>query len=170
MSDPIVRPARLDDVEAIASAHVRSWQAAYVGIVPQSILDRLSVERRAAQWREVIAEDGRERVWVVDDGRVRGFASIGPARDDDLPQGAGELYAIYLEPEAWSQGLGHSLMGAATQDLIDRQSAPYVLWVLTDNARARRFYEAAGWQPDGVRRELSFDENPIEEVRYRLST
>jgi RimJ/RimL family protein N-acetyltransferase len=39
--------------------------------------------------------------------------------------------------------------------------------VLTDNARARRFYEAAGWRPDGTVRILDFDGTPIEEIRYR---
>ena len=164
----VVRPARPDDAETIASVHVRSWQAAYVGVVPQQILDRLSVERRAASWRATIEEDGQERVWVVEqDGRLRGFASFGPARDDDLVAGSGELYAIYLEPEAWSLGLGRALFERAIEDLDRRRYRPLVLWVLTDNGRGRRFYEAAGWRPDGTSRVLDFDGTPIEEVRYR---
>ena len=165
---PVVRPARADDADAIAGVHVRSWQAAYPGIVPQDILDRLSVERRAISWRATIEEDGDERVWVVEDeGRVRGFASIGPGRDDDLASTSGELYAIYLEPEAWSLGLGRLLFAAAIKDLRARGFEPLVLWVLTDNTRGRRFYEAAGWQVDGTARMLDFDETPIEELRYR---
>jgi GNAT superfamily N-acetyltransferase len=163
-----IRPAKTGDADAIAGVHVRSWQAAYVGVVPQAILDGLSVERRAAQWRDVIEHDGDERVWVVDEGgQVRGFASIGPARDDDLPPGSGELYAIYLEPEAWGTGIGRALFEAAVDDLRGRRSGPLVLWVLTDNPRARRFYEAAGWAHDGTTRMLDFDGTPIEEVRYR---
>jgi GNAT superfamily N-acetyltransferase len=165
---PVVRPARVDDAEAIAGVHVRSWQAAYVGIVPQQILDRLSVERRLASWRTTIEDDGKERVWVVEDeGRVRGFASIGPARDEDLVEGSGELYAIYVEPESWSRGVGRTLFQAATDDLRDRRFGPLVLWVLTDNARGRALYEAAGWRPDGSSRVLDFDGTPIEELRYR---
>jgi GNAT superfamily N-acetyltransferase len=165
---PVVRPARAAEAEAIAGVHVRSWQAAYVGIVPQQILDRLSVERRATSWRSTIEEAGDERVWVLeDDRRVRGFASIGPARDDDLPPGSGEVYAIYLEPEAWSLGLGRLLFETAIKDLRHRGFDPLVLWVLTDNVRGRWFYEAAGWQVDGTARFLDFDGTPIEELRYR---
>jgi GNAT superfamily N-acetyltransferase len=165
---PVVRPARPADADAIAGIHVRSWRAAYPDIVPQQILDRLSVERRAASWRTTLESDGEERVWVVEDvGRVRGFASIGPARDDDLGRGSGELYAIYLEPEAWSLGLGRALFAQAVQDMRDRGFDPLVLWVLTDNARGRHFYEAAGWGPDETSRMLDFDGTPIEEVRYR---
>jgi len=43
-----------------------------------------------------------------------------------------------------------------------------ILWVLTANDGARRFYEAGGWQPDGATNMLDFDGTPIEEIRYRL--
>lgn len=175
------------DAPGIAFVHVRSWQATYPGVVPQPVLDRMSVERRAAFWRETIARsldegtDAGERVWVAegpagDRARERGgddaasgivgFASIGPARDDDLPPGAGELFAIYLRREAWSTGIGRQLFAAAVDDMAVRHE-PLVLWVLTDNARARGFYEAAGWRPDGTARILDFDGTPIEEIRYR---
>jgi GNAT superfamily N-acetyltransferase len=166
--DPVVRPARPGDAESIAVVQVRSWQAAYPGIVPRHILDRLSVERRAASWRTAIQTGGDERVWVIEEeGRVRGVASIGPARDDDLAPGSGELYLIYLEPEAWSLGLGRILFEAAVRDLRERRYEPIVLWVLTDNARGRRFYETAGWRADESARVLDFDGTPIEEIRYR---
>jgi GNAT superfamily N-acetyltransferase len=164
----LVREATSADADSIGSVHVRSWQSAYVGVVPQPILDHLSVERRASSWHGIIERAGVERVWVVEEGgRVRGFASIGPARDEDLPTGSGELYAIYLEPESWSTGLGRQLFATATADLRERGFSPLILWVLTDNPRARRFYEAAGWRSDGTSRVLDFDGTPIEEIRYR---
>jgi GNAT superfamily N-acetyltransferase len=163
-----VRPARPHDARAIAEAHVGSWRATYRGIVPDSILDRLSVDRRAEFWRQVIEARGDERMWVgIGDGDVVGFASTGPARDEELAPGAGEVYAIYLAPDWWSRGLGRELFAAAVADLRERRLAPLVLWVLTLNARGRRFYEAAGWQPDGAARNLDFDGTAVEEIRYR---
>jgi GNAT superfamily N-acetyltransferase len=164
------------DAAGIAQAHVDSWQATYPGIVPQPILDRLSIERREAYWRETItrslddATDAGERVWVAaapaPGGRILGFAATGPGRDDDVPPGTGEVNAIYLAPDAWSRGIGRQLFAAAVDDLAIRHD-PLVLWVLTDNARGRRFYERAGWVPDGTARVLDFDGTPIEEIRYR---
>ncbi|HET9455761.1 MAG TPA: GNAT family N-acetyltransferase [Candidatus Limnocylindrales bacterium] len=172
---PAIRLAVPADAPGVGRVHVESWQATYPGIVPQPILERMSVERRAAFWREAItrsldgATDAGERVWVAvgEAGEVAGFASIGPARDDDLPPRTGELYAIYLAPEHWSTGLGRRLHDAAVDDLAVRHD-PLVLWVLTDNARARRFYKRAGWMADGSARILDFDGTPIEEIRYRL--
>ncbi|MFL5679104.1 MAG: GNAT family N-acetyltransferase [Chloroflexota bacterium] len=162
-----VRLARPEDAAALADVHVRSWQAAYRGIVPDAILDGLSVERRAAWWRETLTTDKTLRVWVVEgDGRVVGFAATAPRRDDDLPPGAGEVESIYLAPDAWSVGLGRAVLAVAVDDLQDRGFEPLVLWVLTLNERARGFYEAVGWRPDGERRMLDFDGNPIEEMRY----
>jgi GNAT superfamily N-acetyltransferase len=171
-----IRLALPADSTGIAEAHVASWQATYPGIVPQPILDRLSVERRAAYWRETItrsldaATDIGERVWVAEAasprGRILGFAATGPGRDDDVDAGTGELNAIYLAPDAWSRGIGRMLFAAAVDDLAVRHER-LVLWVLSDNDRGRTFYEQAGWEPDGTLRVLDFDGSPIEEMRYR---
>lgn len=168
-SAPLVRPATPHHAPAIALVHVRSWQAAYRGIVPDEILDGLSVERRAAAWREAIEKRDDESVWVVERaGELVGFAATSPARDDDLPARIGEVQAIYLDPAAWSSGLGRRLFATAVDDLRRRGFGDLVLWVLTRNARGRHFYEAAGWRPDGTSRVLDLGGTPIEEVRYAL--
>jgi RimJ/RimL family protein N-acetyltransferase len=42
-----------------------------------------------------------------------------------------------------------------------------ILWVLEENPRARRFYDAAGWQLDGARRPIEVLGVSVPEVRYR---
>ncbi len=163
-----VRRALPEDARAIAEAHVASWRDAYDGIVPRAVLDRLSVERRAAFWRETLGDAGGVDVQVADlAGAVAGFVSAGPARDEDLPPHTGEIHAIYLKREAWSQGIGRELLRAADADLHRRGFGAAVLWVLADNERGRRFYERQGWLPDGATRDLDFDGTHVEELRYR---
>lgn len=41
------------------------------------------------------------------------------------------------------------------------------LWVLAGNDRARRFYAAAGWSPDGVNRMQLRPGFELNEVRYQ---
>jgi ribosomal protein S18 acetylase RimI-like enzyme len=79
---------------------------------------------------------------------VVGFVSVGPSRDQ---RGQGELYALYVDPAAWSTGAGRALIERAEEELAWSYEEA-ILWVLEDNPRARRFYERAGWQPDGRRR------------------
>lgn len=186
----VLRNARPDDVAAIAVVHVRSWQATYAGHFPDDFLDALDPAQRAEGWRRyfeqglradetvLVYETGRptgdaraggegdQREGVAGSGDIVGFAHVGPSRDEDA-RGAGELYAIYLLPERWGQGLGRALMARSLVELAASGFAAATLWVLEGNRRARRFYEAGGWRADGsskVDDHLGF---PIREVRYR---
>ena len=55
--------------------------------------------------------DTRIRTWVAEVAdRTIGFATLGPARDEDADDGDLELYAIYLSPESWGTGAARELM------------------------------------------------------------
>ena len=169
----MIREASIEDAAAIADLHVRSWQVAYRGIVPDAILDGFSIASRRDFWtrtiRRAAADPSEEaRIWVIEEtGLVRGFAATRPSRDEDATPGTGEVNSIYLAPEAWGRGLGATLLAQATDDLESRGWAPLVLWVIEANAGARRFYERAGWQPDGARQPIDFDGVFVDEIRYR---
>jgi GNAT superfamily N-acetyltransferase len=164
-----VRPAGPDDSAGIAGVHVDSWRAAYVGLVPQAVLDRLSVDRRRLFWTAQFGDPGESRTFVADDrGRIVGFAGTGRPRDLECPPGTAELETIYLLPDAWRHGVGRRLMARALRDLADRGFTSAILWVLTGNERGRRIYEAAGWQPDGRTQKLDFDGTLLEEMRYEV--
>jgi GNAT superfamily N-acetyltransferase len=158
----LVRAAVPEDAEAIAAVHVRAWQVAYAHVFPPERLAGLDEAARSRQWRE-----GLETDWsalVLDDGS--GFASVGPSRD---VEGEGELYAIYVDPEHWGTGRGRALMEAGLAALRADGFEEATLWVLDDNPRARRFYEAAGWRLDGAEKPDEFLGTEIREVRYRIS-
>mgnify|MGYP001076255222 CR=1 FL=1 len=44
-----------------------------------------------------------------------------------------------------------------------------ILWVATENPRARRFYEREGWSEDGERVDESIPGVSLPETRYRVS-
>jgi RimJ/RimL family protein N-acetyltransferase len=168
---PQIRPARLDDAEALATVHVRSWQAAYVGLIPQDYLVNLSVARRAEVWNRILAasEWPSSGTLVAElDGKVVAFVSIFPARDDDSDSSkVGEVGSIYAVREVWGRGIGRALMKAAISRLADAGYSSATLWVLDTNTRARRFYEAASWRPDGATKRDDRGEFALREVRYR---
>ena len=49
-SDVLIRPAKSDDALEVARVHVRSWQAAYRGLLPDDYLDDLRAEERAQRY------------------------------------------------------------------------------------------------------------------------
>lgn len=157
-----VRAATVEDAEAISDVRVRSWQDAYAHVFPAETLAGLDAGRLADYWRERIA--GGDTLLVTDD--LTGFVAIGPSPD---PAGAGEVYAIYVEPERWGTGRGRALMEAAIAKLRDAGFDEAVLWVLDDNPRARSFYEAGGWQLDGADKDEDWLGTRVREVRYRIS-
>jgi ribosomal protein S18 acetylase RimI-like enzyme len=159
-----VRRATNADALAIERARIHGWRVAYRHVFPEDDLDALPID--AKRWRNRLADPPAGwSTFVVEDGQglVVGFTSTGPSRDEP---GIGELYAIYVHPEAWGTGAGRALIEQAET----RLGAEYVeatLWVLEDNPRARRFYERAGWQADGARKvEVRFGVRAAE-VRYR---
>ncbi|WP_439663087.1 GNAT family N-acetyltransferase [Lentzea sp. HUAS TT2] len=157
--DMTVRPATVADAPAVASVHVQTWRAAYRGLVPDSVLDELSVSARTSMWERSIPRGG---VWVglVDDV-VAGFVAVGPSRE---PDAAFELYAIYVLPSAWGTSLGYELARAALGDEQD-----VVLWVFDENPRARRFYERLGFRADGTVKTETVGGAELKEIRYRFT-
>ncbi|GIU91183.1 MAG: N-acetyltransferase [Acidimicrobiia bacterium] len=160
-----VRQAEPGDGERLAVIHVASWQATYRGIFPDRFLDAMDPTERVEAWRRRIGHPDVAVLLVEDGGEPVGFASLGPA-EERAEQPVGELYAIYLLPGTWRRGLGRRLLEEAERLLAVRYPEA-ILWVLEANSRARRFYEACGWIPDGgTRTEPIFGANPLL-IRYR---
>jgi GNAT superfamily N-acetyltransferase len=172
-----IRVGSAADAHAIAKVRRDSWHAAYEGIIPTPTIDRATAFGTAAAdpppYRRTVVAEAGEHPAVV------GYASFGPERTvptafvsplspgaanhgaanpgapggpltaDGLAGLVGELYAMYVAPAWWSTGTGRALMGHVLTALGADGYPRAVLWVLADNARARRFYERAGFTPDG---------------------
>jgi GNAT superfamily N-acetyltransferase len=168
-SGMLIRPAQPEDAMAVAGVHVRSWQAAYRKILPDAYLDQLRPEDRAAKYDFATGDPLKPRTLVaVEDGMshaILGFATTLPVTDSDTP-GYGELCALYVDPPHWGQGLGVALVAAARAQMFDQGFRKAILWVLTGNVCAERFYQEDGWSPDGVRRKATVWDIEVDEIRY----
>ena len=140
-----VRHATVADATGISRVHVDAWKQSYRGIVPDDILDNLSVERRVAYWRQAItqAPDEYHRVFVGERGdQIVGFASygLGQEKDHEYP---GELFAIYILQASKREGLGRRLVTSVAEDLLRSGISAMLVWVLEQNPE-RGFYEHLG--------------------------
>jgi GNAT superfamily N-acetyltransferase len=168
-----IRLAAVADAEALATLHIQSWQWAYRGQISDAYLDALPetlprrIESRRAELERMSPES---RWWLAERaGRLVGFAATGPSRDDDAVPTTGEVRAIYLAEKAAGQGIGRALFAHAVDDLRQRGFRAATLWVLASNTRARRFYAAAGWAPDGAEKTEERLGVVLHEVRYRVA-
>lgn len=163
-----IRPAQSTDAAAIARVHVESWRTTYAGIIPDSYLAALSVERREDFWRSILATPSAERcnyVAVNEAGEIAGFAGGGPERGND-PVYKGELYAIYLLQQYQGRGAGKGLVRAVVDQLLAEGFQTMLIWVLSNNP-ARGFYEALGGRLlEGREKEIVIAEKRLVEVAY----
>ncbi|MFI7411980.1 GNAT family N-acetyltransferase [Streptomyces sp. NPDC049627] len=164
----LIRPMAPADCERVAEIRVRGWRSAYQGLVPRSYLDAMSGPRDAERHRARFAQgDGSVVNLVAEwDGEIAGWACHGPYRDGEVRTHDAELYALYVDPRRYGTGIGHALLLEALWNRTARGHERMYLWVLQGNARARRFYERAGFEADGAEDPFEVDGVPVPEVRY----
>jgi RimJ/RimL family protein N-acetyltransferase len=147
--------------------HIHTRRLAYRGMVPDAHLDGDDVATRAARYDFDAAAPGAPETWIAVDGDdVVGFVTVAPSRDEDL-SGLGEVRSLYVAPDRWRSGVGSALLAQAEVLLRDAGFHEAHLWVLEGNTRARRFYERAGWAPDGALKVVEIGGRPLAVVRYR---
>jgi GNAT superfamily N-acetyltransferase len=163
-----IRKAQPPDAERIAEIHVRTWQAAYRGVVPDAFLDGMSVAAREEVWRRMVDDPAQQILVAEEEARVVGWLDHGPSRDDDAPAGTGEVYAVYIDAGYWRRGAGKLLWEAARGALESAGHQRVTLWVLEENARARCFYETVGFTVDpSGRKTIECGGKALVEIRYR---
>ncbi|KAB8193960.1 GNAT family N-acetyltransferase [Nonomuraea phyllanthi] len=161
-----LRPATPDDSQAIEVVRITTWRVAYHGIMPDSYLDALDVRPAVVRRRaEGIATGVTAGVVALRDGRLRGFSLYGASRDEGID--GMEVYAIYVLPDEFSTGMGRALMTESVDRVRESGHTEVGLWVLADNARARRFYERSGFTLSGRTKDLP--DPPLKEVHYRMA-
>jgi GNAT superfamily N-acetyltransferase len=163
-----IRPARPDDAGAIAQVHVAVWQSAYRGLLPDDLLDQLSVEHRQAMWTDILTAYGATHpVLVAEDFGVGvcGFGNIGPLRGEAVPGYSGEFKTLYLLPRYQRRGIGRGLFCRLASLLLERGHHSALAWVLAANP-ACGFYEAMGGVLCAQRVEAPDERETVEDLAY----
>lgn len=162
----VLRQASAVDLPAMADVFIAAWRDAYRGVVPDDVIDALDHADLVAE----LASNPQARTTTVavdEAGVVVGWARFGAgaAGAADAADAAGFVASLYVHPSASAAGVGTRLLHHAVDAMPGREVR---LWVFAGNRRARRFYERAGFVPDGA--ELSDPRWRTPQVRYRRPT
>jgi putative acetyltransferase len=126
-----IRPARAEDLEALAELHHAIWldaHAAFVGLPP---------EVRDVGWYREVIRPTLDRTRVAErDGVPVGYVTCLDELLDD----------IWVAPWAQGQGIGALLLRAAEEMIGAAGFAEARLECVAANQGARRFYERHGWR------------------------
>jgi GNAT superfamily N-acetyltransferase len=130
-----LRPARAEDAAAIAEIWLHGWRDAHLGNVPEAL-----VEVRTPESFQIRAVDrvGDTVVAVVGDA-LAGFVMVA---GDEVEQ-------VYVSADHRGGGVASALLAEAERLVAGAGHRQAWLAVVPGNARARRFYERAGWVDDG---------------------
>ncbi|MGW5050030.1 N-acetyltransferase family protein [Actinokineospora sp. NPDC004072] len=176
MAEAAVRPALPTDVAEIARIQVTTWQTGYADLLPPDVLASLDAEAAATQWLRTV-EQGPASVLVATEGRwVVGFCSAGPSPESEsaaadgspAPDAAtvGLVATLLVEPRWGRRGHGTRLLAAAVDALRGAGMTRAIAWTPEQNTAGKRFYQRAGWTPDGVLRTLDAGGRPLREIRF----
>jgi GNAT superfamily N-acetyltransferase len=179
MADVHVRSAVTADAGEIARIQWSTWELAYSGAIPPTVLERLPVPDLAARWSAAIAgppTPAHHVLVAVEEDWPAGFAVVGPAGPDDLDMPDGRpaahdpattvaLGPLLVEPRWGRRGHGSRLLSAAVDLARAGGARTAVCWVLAEDPVLRDFLTSAGWAGDGTARELDMVGVPVREVR-----
>ncbi len=165
------RRATPADAAAIAVLHTASWRSAYRGLLPDDFLESQGLAERTANWESMLADPEAIVLLAEDASRLLGFCACGPTRDHDGdPTQEWEIHNLHVDPDRRGSGIGGRLFDAAADLGRKRLARELTLWVVDQNAPARRFYERKGMQPDGASQLHQVGPGAaLSEVRYRAS-
>jgi GNAT superfamily N-acetyltransferase len=141
-----IRPIKSSDLPEAARIFRESALRAYRPFVLPSFLEGLTPVASEARMHHLLALPGSCGLVAEDQGRLVGVATAVVSEDRYLGY-EGELKTLYVDPEQQGHGVGRGLFYGIADHFHQLGLVSMYIEVLTDNLRARRFYEALGCAP-----------------------
>jgi GNAT superfamily N-acetyltransferase len=156
MTGVTLRPAEIDDLDAVVAVFLGCWRSTYAGRLPAPLVATMSDDAARSLWSGALTTPDRRVVLAEVAEQVRGVVGFEVDGDD------GWVHSLYVAPEAQGHGVGSTLLDHASDRLREAGCHRAYLWVFPDNTPTISFYARHGWTPDGAERvEERFGENEI---------
>jgi ribosomal protein S18 acetylase RimI-like enzyme len=138
VTEPILRPATADDVDALVAVFHEGWHEVHPGHVPDGLTERRTPEAFHDRVSARIAETDETTVAEVD-GTVAGFIMVA---DDEAEQ-------VYVDRAFRGTTVATLLLTEAERQIAAAGHEVAFLVVVRGNQRAQAFYARQGWVDRG---------------------
>jgi ribosomal protein S18 acetylase RimI-like enzyme len=138
VSEPILRPATSDDVDAVTELFHAGWHDVHPGRVPDGLTERRTPEAFHERVAQRIAETDETTVAEVD-GTIAGFVMVS---GDEAEQ-------VYVGRAFRGSGVAGLLLTEAERQIAAGGHDVAFLVVVRGNDRAQAFYAKQGWVDEG---------------------
>ena len=140
----MIRQANKQDISRIAEIIVFGKRVAYRPIFENDYVsfNELQVVRLYEEYKN--NPDRLDGMLLYDDGIIKGIINGHSIGDKTI-----EITDFYVEPFFVGQGIGTLLIEYLIEQVGKKGVHKIVLWVIKDNVKARKFYEAHGFCNSG---------------------
>lgn len=140
----MIRRAEIHDIPRIAEMIIFGKRTAYRPIFKNDYVsfNELQVVDLYEKYKR--NPDALEGMLLYDDGIVKGVINGRPEDDKTI-----EITDFYVEPFFVGQGIGTRLIEYMIRQAREKGFQKIILWVIKDNVRAGKFYEANGFVNSG---------------------
>ncbi len=143
--DCFIRTVQQGDELNLAYIQTESWKAAFQDILSDEILQQATdLTHATAMYKQLLDENIGNGYILEVNSQPHCIAWWGKARDNDMPDYA-ELICIHSLQDNWRKGCGTQMMNRIMDDMKAAGYDKVMLWVFTNNVRARKFYESCGF-------------------------
>jgi ribosomal protein S18 acetylase RimI-like enzyme len=145
--DIVVRNAGDADLDDVASIKLASWTNTYAALIPDDVLAPfLDLDFHKRFLREGCVKT--KTILLV--AQLAPEGTVGFAFTEFVHEPEPYLGSLHVLPAFRNLGIGHVLLRATAEQLVERGYRSMRLHVLTSNVRAHRFYERHGAEYAGV--------------------
>ena len=135
-----IRLARKKEAYDIATINVLGWKTTYRGLLPDELLDNLSVtEKRIENFTNAILNCPIFFV-AENEAGIIGYLNGGKPRTTEFPYPY-EIYGFYIHPDFQRKGVGTALINTFKEKIKGKS---FCVCLLKGNKKALNFYQKMG--------------------------
>lgn len=155
-----IRNATVEDIPGIQRVADRGWTATYGDFLTETAIETILDDWYAPAQLEAAMTAENAVYLVAGTEKVAGYASAAPTEDEDA-----QLYAIYVDPDRWNDGVGTELLDSIIERLTEHDVERLRVEVLGENTVGVSFYESRGFERT-AERDIELGEQTLPEYVY----
>ncbi len=129
------------EIDEMTELYVKSWRATYKGIIPDKILDTITVEKFNKIWKEYITKENNGIFGAFENDVFLGFGAFTP---DEEMEDTLYLDSLHIKDGYKGKGVGTKIINHLKEYAREKEYKGVSVSIMSGNDRARNLYTKLG--------------------------